>query len=49
MLDLVNFLYQFFIPYENFLGHTLTYAEGKYYLFGGLANDSKDPKQNIPR
>ncbi|CAF1332734.1 unnamed protein product [Rotaria sordida] len=31
------------------LGHTLTYAEGKYYLFGGLANDSKDPKQNVPR
>ena len=31
------------------LGHTLTYAEGKYYLFGGLANDSKDPKQNMPR
>ena len=31
------------------LGHTLTYAEGKYYLFGGLANDSKDPKQNLPR
>jgi hypothetical protein len=32
-----------------FLGHTFTYAEGKYYLFGGLANDSKDPKQNVPR
>ncbi|CAF1214264.1 unnamed protein product [Adineta steineri] len=31
------------------LGHTLTYAEGKFYLFGGLANDSKDPKQNVPR
>ncbi|CAF3386139.1 unnamed protein product [Rotaria socialis] len=31
------------------LGHTLTYADGKYYLFGGLANDSKDPKQNVPR
>ncbi|UJR35410.1 hypothetical protein I4U23_028167 [Adineta vaga] len=31
------------------LGHTFTYAEGKYYLFGGLANDSKDPKQNVPR
>lgn len=31
------------------LGHTLTYAEGKFYLFAGLANDSKDPKQNIPR
>ncbi|CAF0870931.1 unnamed protein product [Rotaria sordida] len=31
------------------LGHTLTYVDGKYYLFGGLANDSKDPKQNVPR
>lgn len=31
------------------LGHTLTFAEGKYYLFAGLANDSKDPKQNVPR
>ncbi|UJR10483.1 hypothetical protein I4U23_014687 [Adineta vaga] len=31
------------------LGHTLTFAEGKFYLFGGLANDSKDPKQNVPR
>ncbi|CAF3025275.1 unnamed protein product [Rotaria socialis] len=31
------------------LGHTLTYFDGKYYLFGGLANDSKDPKQNVPR
>ncbi|CAF1440679.1 unnamed protein product [Didymodactylos carnosus] len=31
------------------LGHSLTFADGKYYLFGGLANDSKDPKQNIPR
>lgn len=31
------------------LGHTFTYADGKFYLFGGLANDSKDPKQNVPR
>ncbi|CAF0759351.1 unnamed protein product [Adineta steineri] len=31
------------------LGHTFTYSEGKFYLFGGLANDSKDPKQNVPR
>ena len=39
-----------FIDYLlNILGHTVTYAEGKYYLFGGLANDSKDPKQNVPR
>lgn len=33
----------------RFLGHTFTYADGKFYLFGGLANDSKDPKQNVPR
>jgi hypothetical protein len=38
-----------FIRFVFFLGHTLTYADGKYYLFGGLANDSKDPKQNVPR
>ncbi|CAF2762547.1 unnamed protein product [Rotaria sp. Silwood2] len=31
------------------LGHTFTYIDGKYYLFGGLANDSKDLKQNVPR
>jgi len=31
------------------LGHTFTFGEGKYYLFGGLANESKDPKQNVPR
>jgi hypothetical protein len=35
--------------FEYILGHTLTYAEGKFYLFGGLANDSRDPKQNVPR
>ena len=38
-----------FLHSEHLLGHTLTFAEGKYYLFGGLANDSKDPKQNVPR
>jgi len=31
------------------LGHTLTFAEGKFYLFGGLANESKDPRQNVPK
>lgn len=31
------------------LGHTLTFAEGKFYVFGGLANESKDPRQNVPK
>ncbi|XP_065314161.1 host cell factor 2-like isoform X2 [Gordionus sp. m RMFG-2023] len=31
------------------LGHSFTLILGKVYLFGGLANDSDDPKINIPR
>ncbi|XP_013419915.1 host cell factor 2 isoform X1 [Lingula anatina] len=31
------------------LGHSFTLLNGKGYLFGGLANDSEDPKNNIPR
>lgn len=31
------------------LGHSFTSANGIAYLFGGLANDSEDPKNNIPR
>jgi host cell factor len=31
------------------LGHSFTLVNDKIYLFGGLANDSDDPKRNIPR
>ncbi|CAK8697805.1 unnamed protein product [Clavelina lepadiformis] len=31
------------------LGHSFTLVGNKVYLFGGLANDSDDPKTNIPR
>uniref|UniRef100_T1IJM2 Fibronectin type-III domain-containing protein n=1 Tax=Strigamia maritima TaxID=126957 RepID=T1IJM2_STRMM len=31
------------------LGHSFTLIGNKAYLFGGLANDSEDPKNNIPR
>lgn len=31
------------------LGHSFTLINNKVYLFGGLANDSDDPKNNIPR
>ncbi|XP_067133826.1 host cell factor 1 isoform X2 [Centruroides vittatus] len=31
------------------LGHSFTLINNKVYLFGGLANDSEDPKNNIPR
>jgi len=31
------------------LGHSFTLIGNKIYLFGGLANDSDDPKNNIPR
>ncbi|KAG1669993.1 Host cell factor 1 [Nymphon striatum] len=31
------------------LGHTFTLIGHRAYLFGGLANDSDDPKNNIPR
>ncbi|KAF4524803.1 hypothetical protein B566_EDAN010178 [Ephemera danica] len=31
------------------LGHSFTLIGNKVYLFGGLANDSDDPKNNIPR
>ncbi|CAG9829594.1 unnamed protein product [Diabrotica balteata] len=31
------------------LGHSFTVVNSKVYLFGGLANDSTDPKNNIPR
>ncbi|XP_041349978.1 host cell factor 1-like isoform X2 [Gigantopelta aegis] len=31
------------------LGHSFTLLGNKAWLFGGLANDSEDPKNNIPR
>ncbi|XP_071549100.1 host cell factor 2 isoform X2 [Panulirus ornatus] len=31
------------------LGHSFTLIGNKVYLFGGLANDSEDPKNNIPK
>ncbi|CAH1103409.1 unnamed protein product [Psylliodes chrysocephalus] len=31
------------------LGHSFTLVNAKVYLFGGLANDSADPKNNVPR
>merc|ERR1712106_222801 len=31
------------------LGHSFTIIGNKVYLFGGLANDSEDPKNNIPK
>uniref|UniRef100_UPI00358EBA2A host cell factor 1 isoform X2 n=1 Tax=Myxine glutinosa TaxID=7769 RepID=UPI00358EBA2A len=31
------------------LGHSLSLVGSRCYLFGGLANDSEDPKNNIPR
>ncbi|KAH7946924.1 hypothetical protein HPB52_005917 [Rhipicephalus sanguineus] len=31
------------------LGHSFTLIGNKAFLFGGLANDSDDPKNNIPR
>ncbi|XP_065059137.1 host cell factor 2-like isoform X2 [Rhopilema esculentum] len=31
------------------LGHSLTLVGRKAFLFGGLANDSDDPRHNIPR
>ncbi|XP_075434445.1 host cell factor 1 isoform X2 [Ascaphus truei] len=31
------------------LGHSFSLVGSKCYLFGGLANDSEDPKNNIPR
>ncbi|XP_066248376.1 host cell factor [Euwallacea similis] len=31
------------------LGHSFTIVNSKVYLFGGLANDSEDPKNNVPR
>ncbi|XP_017769059.1 PREDICTED: host cell factor 2 [Nicrophorus vespilloides] len=31
------------------LGHSFTLVNDKVFLFGGLANESEDPKNNIPR
>ncbi|XP_049805500.1 host cell factor 1 isoform X1 [Schistocerca nitens] len=31
------------------LGHSFTLTNSKVFLFGGLANESDDPKNNIPR
>ncbi|XP_051806008.1 host cell factor 1-like isoform X13 [Acanthochromis polyacanthus] len=31
------------------LGHSFSLIGSRCYLFGGLANDSEDPKRNIPR
>jgi len=35
-------------PYPR-LGHSFTVIGQKVFLFGGLANESDDPKTNIPR
>jgi len=32
-----------------YTGHSFTLAANKVFLFGGLANESEDPKNNIPR
>jgi host cell factor len=31
------------------LGHSFTQIDNKIYLFGGLENESKDPKDNVPK
>jgi host cell factor len=31
------------------LGHSFTLIDQRIYLFGGLENESKDPKENIPK
>lgn len=31
------------------LGHSFTLLGSRVYLFGGLANESEDPKNNIPK
>lgn len=31
------------------LGHSFTQIDSKIYLFGGLENESKDPKDNVPK
>lgn len=31
------------------LGHSFNFIGNKIYLFGGLANDSENPKQNVPK
>lgn len=31
------------------LGHSFTLVDDKVYLFGGLENESKDPKDNVPK
>ena len=33
----------------NISGHSFTLVGNKVFLFGGLANESEDPKNNIPR
>ena len=48
-----NIIYCLFLSfnlYSVFIsGHSFTLLGNKAYLFGGLANDSEDPKNNIPR
>jgi len=38
-----------YISVHCFAGHSFTLAANKVFLFGGLANESEDPKNNIPR
>lgn len=38
-----------FFMVSEIVGHSFTLLGNKAYLFGGLANDSEDPKNNIPR
>lgn len=38
-----------FPPPRPRLGHSFTLIGNKIYLFGGLANDSDNPKQNVPK
>lgn len=37
------------LPPRPRLGHSFTLIGNKIYLFGGLANDSENPKQNLPK
>ena len=39
----------FYLISTLFTGHSFVLLGNKAYLFGGLANDSDDPKNNIPR
>ena len=44
-----NILKNIVLPFYLSTGHSFTQLGNKVYLFGGLANESEDPKNNIPR